>query len=426
MRLCYSVTRTWRATLTVALLVGISAPALAQLPAPTNPNLTHFGYYFVNEKNGNDTAFVWPYTNIYVAIPANAADSQVIDWQTPFAAQLQAATVNHKPIYLILGECGWTESCVFTWDAILDVAQNFWGQVAWVEVSAEANLTTPAEMDERINALNLQLTTRGLASRPAGALFTRQQILTTNAILSSGLSFVNIEAYEPCTAQDCSLQNQSTTTVVNDLNSYLATAKNRVRNAGKQIFLTGQAFDRIFWTNMTTLEAIQRPVYLNAYNDTAVIGILMFSYNRGGGTKDHPVLQQAHREIGSVMGLSAAGNVDAPANGAIVSQGFLIGGWAIDRAAIDSPQSSGHGTGVDFVVVWATPTNGNPPSFLGFAGYGGSRPDVGAVYGSQFTNSAWNLIAPQLTPGQYWLSVYPHSSISGSYMNPMVVLVTVQ
>lgn len=73
------------------------------------------------------------------------------------------------------------------------------------------------------------------------------------------------------------------------LNSFLTTAKNRVRNAGKQIFLTMQAYDRNgTWTNMTTLEALQRPVYLNAYADAVVIGINMFSYNRPGGHQDAP------------------------------------------------------------------------------------------------------------------------------------------
>ena len=68
--------------------------AFAQLPAPTNPNLTRLGYYFVNEKYGDDSAYVWPYTNVYIALPDNAVAGGVSDWQDPFAAQLQKATIN--------------------------------------------------------------------------------------------------------------------------------------------------------------------------------------------------------------------------------------------------------------------------------------------------------------------------------------------
>jgi hypothetical protein len=51
---------------------------------------------------------------------------------------------------------------------------------------------------------------------------------------------------------------------------------------------------------------------------------------------------------------------------------------------------------------------------------------VGGAFGAQFTNSGFNMNAPNLTPGQYWISVYPHSSITATYMTPQVVLVTIQ
>src|SRR5213592_1359218 len=113
--------------LAVTLLTGVRY-ASAQLPPPTNPNLNRFGYYFVNEKNGDDTAAVWSYTNVYVAIASNAVDTTASfsQWQSAFASQLDKATFNHKAIYLILGECGFPDPCPsgVTWDDILNVAAN--------------------------------------------------------------------------------------------------------------------------------------------------------------------------------------------------------------------------------------------------------------------------------------------------------------
>jgi hypothetical protein len=303
--------------------------ASAQLPAPTNPNLTRFGYYFVNEKNGDDTGSVWAYTNIYVAIPDNVVVSEATfsEWQSAFDAQLNKATFNHKPIYLVMTECGITVfNCAsyVTWDNILDVARNYWGQIAWVEVAHEKSRTL-ADMDWRVSLYNGKAGARGLPGRSLGATISPDDILTTDAIYSSGLSWVDIEAYEPCDVTDCSRQNWDTTSLVSDLNNYLYQAKSRVAwTAGKQIFLTGQAYDRLYWTNMTTLEALQRPVYLNAYNDSSVIGILMFAYNRSGGTKDHPVLKPAHCEIAAAMSIGPGCSFTIRTGGSVINAGSSV------------------------------------------------------------------------------------------------------
>jgi hypothetical protein len=286
-------------------------------------------------------------------------------------------------------------------------------------------------MSATIDYYNAVAGSLGLGPTSLGITLSHDEAVPviTSAATEPRLSWINIEGFV-----DPSAQNESISQLTSDLESYLASAKANVAGAGKQAFLTMQAYDRNGqWTNLNTLAALQEPVYFEAYNDPNVVGILMFDFNRSdpicscGGTFYHAdVLQQSHREMGSIMGLSRAMSVDTPRSGATVSQGFLIGGWAADLAATDNPNSSGHGTGVNFVVVWATPTNGNPPTYLGAAAYGGYRPDVGAVFGAQFSYSGFNLLAPAIPSGQYWLSVYPHSSISGTYMTPHVVLVTVQ
>jgi YD repeat-containing protein len=111
-------------------------------------------------------------------------------------------------------------------------------------------------------------------------------------------------------------------------------------------------------------------------------------------------------------------NVDVPANGTVASY-FWISGWAIDAGA-------GSGTGVDLVQVWAYPNpgSGQSPVFVGTATYGGSRPDVGAAYGSQFTPSGFGLSA-NLGAGYYQVVVYAHSTVTGSWSQAQSVYVTV-
>jgi hypothetical protein len=110
-------------------------------------------------------------------------------------------------------------------------------------------------------------------------------------------------------------------------------------------------------------------------------------------------------------------SLDTPQTNASVIQPFITAGWAVDLGATS-------GSGVDVVHVWAFPlVNGAPDAahalFLGQATPAGSRPDVGAIYGSQFTNSGFTLIIvglpPGPPPGTYLLGVYAHSTVSGSF-----------
>jgi hypothetical protein len=268
-------------------------------------------------------------------------------------------------------------------------------------------------MQDRIDAFNAKVIARGLAPREMEATFTTGQIFTTDGIYAPGLTHVAVEGYLPPPGSPTPQVN------VGNLNSYLASAKARVRGAGKKMFLIMQAYNMSGqWSNITTLEALQRPIYLNAYNDPDVEGILMFNYGVPNGTKYIPQLQQAHREIGSAMRISPAMNIDAPAYNSTVSQPFHIGGWAIDRAAAT-------GTGVDTLHVWAFPWSGAPPFILGAATYGGTRPDVAAAYGAQFQWSGWGINVGGMPPGWYTIIVYSHSSVSGLFNNEQAVVANV-
>ena len=110
--------------------------------------------------------------------------------------------------------------------------------------------------------------------------------------------------------------------------------------------------------------------------------------------------------------------VDTPTQGATVSNGFSISGWAIDLGAAT-------GTGVSSVQAYAYPASGSP-IFLGTASYGGARPDVGAIYGARFTNSGYSLQVGNLTPGaSYQISVFAKSTVTNAFAGSRSINVSV-
>jgi glucose/arabinose dehydrogenase len=111
--------------------------------------------------------------------------------------------------------------------------------------------------------------------------------------------------------------------------------------------------------------------------------------------------------------------IDTPGQLWSVSSPFLVAGWAFDPSAPS-------GTGVDTVHVWAFPTTGGPPMFLGVPAYGASRPDVGAYYGGRFTATGYNLAVSSLPPGTYDIVVFSHSVVTASFDAAQVVRVTVR
>lgn len=122
--------------------------------------------------------------------------------------------------------------------------------------------------------------------------------------------------------------------------------------------------------------------------------------------------------VSVTIAAGTAMSIDAPSANAAVAARFNISGWAIDR-------DSTSGTGVDTVHVWAYPVSGSP-RFIGAATYGGSRPDVGATFGTRFTNSGWALAARGLPAGTWTLVASLHSTTTGTFRQSAVVTVQVQ
>jgi pimeloyl-ACP methyl ester carboxylesterase len=121
--------------------------------------------------------------------------------------------------------------------------------------------------------------------------------------------------------------------------------------------------------------------------------------------------------VRAVVGTAVHAAIDMPREG-IVGSSFVVEGWAIDQAASS-------GAGIDSVDVWAFPTGGGKPQFLGVAAHGDRRPDIGALFGEQFAGASYSLTVGHLASGTYDVVVYPHSAVAGDFHGAKVVRVTV-
>jgi hypothetical protein len=106
--------------------------------------------------------------------------------------------------------------------------------------------------------------------------------------------------------------------------------------------------------------------------------------------------------------------VDTPAAGTSAVQPLTVAGWAVDRGAPE-------GVGVDAVHVWAFPVGGGSPTFVGAAAVGLARPDLAAILGDRFTHSGFALTASGLSPGDYELRVFAHSTATGTFNQTRIV-----
>jgi hypothetical protein len=75
--------------------------------------------------------------------------------------------------------------------------------------------------------------------------------------------------------------------------------------------------------------------------------------------------------------------------------------------------------------VWAYPTDGGAPRWVGVAAHGGLRPDVATAMGSRFLQSGFTIEVADLPEGTWVLVVYAHSVATGDFVTASTVTVNV-
>ena len=83
------------------------------------------------------------------------------------------------------------------------------------------------------------------------------------------------------------------------------------------------------------------------------------------------------------------------------------------------------GTGVATVHVWAFPTTGAAPIFLGAANMGVQRPDIAAYFGNPALASAGFGLSAFLPPGTYDITAYAFSTVANAFNHQHSSRVTV-
>jgi hypothetical protein len=110
--------------------------------------------------------------------------------------------------------------------------------------------------------------------------------------------------------------------------------------------------------------------------------------------------------------------VDYPSVGQVLPSDFVFSGWSADLG-------SQSGSGIDAIHVYAFPSTGAAPTFLGVASLGSARGDVAGAFGSQFMNSGFSLPVTAMAPGVYDIVAYGHSSVTGTFSVSRVVHTTI-
>jgi hypothetical protein len=101
-------------------------------------------------------------------------------------------------------------------------------------------------------------------------------------------------------------------------------------------------------------------------------------------------------------------SLDRPLSSGSSGTNVTVSGWAIDRGTPSGP-------GVDQVHVYAFPTGGGSPIGV-VASYGLARPDVGAAFGGQFTNSGFQVVMTGVPAGTYNFTAYMRSTVTGTFI----------
>jgi hypothetical protein len=288
-----------------ATSVGSAQITLTGLPSPSHGNLDYIGYYFSISKYGDYSTAVFPYTNLFIALPKNAAYSDDPDWQTPLYDQVATATSQGKRVLLLMSDSRHnTQYQEYSWDDILDVVDEFWSSIDLICIHDDDITSTISEQDlqDDIAALRTTFSNHSLADRPimANFAFGDQGFANPGATDAEGLDIVGITAY-----LDDDDDFEDTEEAVGVLEDRLDDALASVDGLGKQAFLNMQAFDRSgVFDDIEMLVALQEIYYLAAGVDDNVIGLGIFSYARQGGTLDHSELVYPHQRIAWAAGLS--------------------------------------------------------------------------------------------------------------------------
>ena len=96
-----------------------------------------------------------------------------------------------------------------------------------------------------------------------------------------------------------------------------------------------------------------------------------------------------------------------------------IAGWALDSGG------TGIDSGVEAVHIWAYPSDGGPPLFLGAAALRDPRPDVAAHFGARAALAVYHLTVSNLPVGDYVVAAYAKSRVLSTFSAVAAIALTI-
>lgn len=271
---------------------------------PTGSTNFDFGYYRVDTLPGQALgAEVRPYTNLAYVGGIDGGGSS-----TPYNERFN----NLKLVYNRLAALGFNfmidmelgQERLTVSDGLF-AAQPHWDKVKYI-VLGEVD-PNPTQTNFEISEVRRKVAALGLPARPVCVSTDNQQIASTAEWGNYNFDYVGLQAYSP--SVPC---GTNPTEEVARIVSIMQAMKANVP-ATKQLFIIMQAYNRNGQcTNQAVMEAVNRAAYFQmAKGDSRVKAIVMFSYQRAGGTKDNPFLIPIHQEIWNDL----TGGTSAPPGG---------------------------------------------------------------------------------------------------------------
>jgi hypothetical protein len=267
-----------------------------EISVPTHP--MWYGYYHVNAQYGNFFNDVKNYTNTTIILQNSflRVDLKEIE---KYRDAFKLAIANNQ--YIILGLSNDYDNA---WDDAFVNAKDYWNKVDLIYLADEPGWNKD-ETENKIRELKHKMYDLGLQNKSIAINYTNDQIIDGTGWQANNLDVVGFEAY-------VNASSQNNGNLIQKLTTQIQTAKEKI--GSKPMFIVIQAYDRNGeWTNLDSLKDIQTVAYQKAFDDSNVLGLLLFSYARKGGTKDHQELLASHIAMGTKI-LGVSGSVAAPTN----------------------------------------------------------------------------------------------------------------
>ncbi len=164
------------------------------------------------------------------------------------------------------------------------------------------------------------------------------------------------------------------------------------------------------------------PSWLTITSPASGVGPATITFSAGSSSVPRTAELRINGQVLPVYQTRPLVMIDSPAQGTHVKEGFQIAGWVADLATA-GPASTALNDSL-LVHVWAYPSGGGAPQFIGQTTAGIARPDVAAVFPG-YRSGGFSVLVTGLSPGSYTFVAYLFSPYLTTFAAAQTVTVTI-